>query len=607
MRSLSDYIKIIYKNIEVLKKEGMDKESIFNYYLNNSDELVIELFRKVKNNINKADLIQARRSFEVITFALLKSNSYNELVMDLMEYICLTKTPIQNYILKYINLLHNVAGIKIEKWKPKIIYGIQKYSDEDVKLWISLYEELGSYNHVKDHIKKTKGKGPADTTIKDRIYKYFNKNNQDFNNWEKKFKRNIKLQKHNENEIQYWIRLFEEIGSFHGISSYLEKTYNLTIASNNIKNRIKKKFIRESKNFKEWQNKFRADNPTTFKQKYRDEEINEWIIIFEEIGYFNGVSSYLKNNHKAIGPDPAAIKYRIQKKFEKESKNYDEWFEKYKVDKISYFQKQYSKEDVEEWKKLYEEIGSFSSVSKYLSMIKNNFPSPNTISQRLKNKFRNEGENFQNWNIDFFSPNNKRANNIGKYVHNVLELIFIKFCLEKGYNGYYEISPTFDRDTKIDNTFIDLEDNIKMINIDYTISKDLKIIYSKFYKNYQSIDRILIIVLLTERLKKKIPKRIKIPHYNNIKLVNGEEFARYIGYRGKHLKLYNEVIEYISKSLYDDHFFKKLELLSRNAELELLELSKIHPITQKDLEKFLSENQSLNILKDLKFRELSEF
>jgi len=46
---------------------------------------------------------------------------------------------------------------------------MRKYSRADIKWWKNLYEKFGSYNSVKNYIKGVMGKGPADTTIKDRL------------------------------------------------------------------------------------------------------------------------------------------------------------------------------------------------------------------------------------------------------------------------------------------------------------------------------------------------------------------------------------------------------------------------------------------------------
>ena len=68
--------------------------------------------------------------------------------------------------------------------------------------------------------------------------------------------------------------------------------------------------------------------------------------LFERIGYFNGVSNYLKSKKDGRGPDSAVIKYRILKKFEREHKGFKSWHKKYKIIKNGQFEKAYKEREV---------------------------------------------------------------------------------------------------------------------------------------------------------------------------------------------------------------------------------------------------------------------
>jgi len=606
--SKDDFInlsKLIFRKILDLKKQEFRNEVILNRMLNEST--LTYLLENINIRYNEKNREQVQRLLEVMSFALLKSSSYHCLINDLVRYTKKTIGTIRTSIKTYLKIFSIAIGLNVEQWEPEIIYGIKKYTEDDVKWWKELYEEMGSYNSVKEHIRKVIGEGPADTTIKERLKKAFRKEGNNFEIWEKRFKRNIKIQKYRDKEVEYWINLYEEIGSFNGISDYLYNNYEKITSSSTIKKRIHKKFIRESRNFDEWVEKFRADKSTTFKSIYNEEEVSNWVKLFEKYGIFNKVSKFIKKKQGGFGPDSAVIKYRIQKKYKKEGRDFEKWFNKYNLDKTGYFERIYTKEEVEEWERLFEDLGSFNAVSEYLEMISENTPHRKTIAQRLKQKFKKEGRNFKRWVIEFFSPNHERANNIGRFIHNILELIFIEFCIEKGYKGYYEISPTMEKETIIDNALIDLDCHIKMINIDYTITKYLPNITNKLYKNYQSTNRALFIVLFTVNDQIRIPKNVRIPHQKNVKFIHGKEFALYMGYYGRYLRLYNNIMELAKEGFFDDSAYNELESLSKMALMKLEKLTKKFPISQNDLINYLIKNEMIYILKDLKFKELDFF
>ena len=80
---------------------------------------------------------------------------------------------------------------------------------------------------------------------------------------------------------------------------------------------------------------------------------------------------------------------------------------------------------MEEWERLYEKLGSFSAVSRYLNYQGQKTAVTSTIIKNLRKKFRKEGRNFTEWVNIFYSPDSDIATNIGRFIHNGLELIFI--------------------------------------------------------------------------------------------------------------------------------------------------------------------------------------
>jgi len=115
-------ISEIYNKIQKSKKEGLQSKYIFQIYTANFELIIKILFQKLNIQNTQINRVQAKRIFEVIIFALLKSSTYQELVEDLMDFTGLTKAPIQAYIRKYLNILRDLTGVNIEKWSPEIIY-----------------------------------------------------------------------------------------------------------------------------------------------------------------------------------------------------------------------------------------------------------------------------------------------------------------------------------------------------------------------------------------------------------------------------------------------------------------------------------------------------
>jgi len=527
-----------------------------------------------------------------------------------MKFIKLSKSYSRSVIKDVLDLLER-HGIDVSVWRPEITYGTKVYTQKDVEKWKNLYEKFGSYNYIKDFLRKEEEDGPADSTIKERLKEYFQKKKLDFESWEELYKRNIKLQKYGEKEELYWIRLYEKLGSFYQVSEKLEEKYGKIIRSSSIKERIKKRFLREKKNFNEWEQKYRRRNPSQFESIYSEEDVNLWIKLFEKYGFISKVIEKFENLNDKNQLSNGTILYRIEKKFEEEVKDFEKWYEKYRRSTKN-FEKKYEMENVNEWETLFEEIGSFSGVSHYLNGLEGSEDIPNvhTIKAYLKEKFKKEERDFKKWVIEYYSPNHKRSNIIGNMIHFIMEFLFIKYQLNIGNAVFYEISPTDERDTIIDNALLELNNKIKMKCIDYSTSKYKENIYDKMYKNYQSIYRELIIVPLLIDDEVKISKTIKKNLRKNVKILNKDEFAKWVGYNNEELEIYYRAIELAKSALFDDDDFAKLRKLGKKAQYNLHKLEDKYPIGEKGFIKYLKNVNGKDysyILKGLKFNSLEDF
>ncbi len=504
----------------------------------------------------------------------------------------------------------NSQDIDVSTWRPKITYGIEKYNQKNVIKWKKLYEEFGSYNYIKDLLRNEEGEGPSDTTIKERLQNYFKEKDWDFKNWEARYKRNIQLQKYGDKEELFWMKLYEELASFRQVSIKLGEVYNKVFRSSSIRDRIKRRFLRQNIDFKKGENEYKQENPTKFKSVYSEQELNLWIQLFEKYGFLSKVSEEFEEK-TGNQISNRTILYRIEKKFEEEGKDFEEWYEKNRKSTKG-FEKKYNMEDLNEWESLFEQIGSFCGVSYYLNEVRGDEDGPHgkTIKDYLKQKFRTENRDFKKWIINFYSPNHERANIIRLSIHFIMENLFIENQLRKGNIAFYEISPTDGRNTVSDNALLNLKDNIKMKCIDYSTSRYKENLFDKLYKNYQSSYRELIIVPLLIDKNIKLSKNIKKELRRNVKILNKDKFAKWMRYNEQELKLYNIAIEYAKTALYDDDDFDKLKELGKKAEYNLYILQKKYPIGEQGFQEYLKKGTKKDysyLLKDLEFRSLEDY
>ena len=427
--------------------------------------------------------------------------------------------------------------------KYKRYHKTQQYKDSEVGIWEKLYEEIGSFPEVAKFLKQKYKKGPDYTTIIGRIKKKFEKEGRDFNQWRNFYKRKNTSQflpLYLIRDAKKWRKLFEKSGSYRSVE-------NLTsVGHHTIKKYIAELAKKEGWDFEDWEEKYHIG-----RYKYKNSDVKLWIDLYEKLGSFLAVSNYL-NREIGISPDPKNIKKRIKEEYINNGDNFDDWIKCYKKTGI------YDNNRVLEWKFLYEELGNFSAISDYLDERTSESPDPTTIRNRLFSLFEENGWNFENWVNNYYNDNSERQYLIGKYIHWILEYIFISFTLEHNMKGFYEIMPNRFNGilTSVDNILIN--SSFDSISIDYTTSIRKKVLINKCKKDYQGFNRKLFIIALNFDNTKDFLKNRNIPFKENVKLLTANEFASFMGYYGYYLENFNIAIEVMKKSYNDDVKLNKL-------------------------------------------------
>lgn len=458
------------------------------------------------------------------------------------------------------NLLDN--SIKGDGKNIKIMF-VNRYSDEDVKKWKRLYEELGSFRAVSRELKKLNrdGKDPSVPTIIKRLKDEFNKSGENFNDWVSKYDRY-----YSDGDVQEWKELYEKLGSFRSVSRELRKkgrNFNSLDAST-ISRRLKQKANKENWDFYDWFNQF--------SNSYSDEDIQEWKKLYEDLGSFRAVSREFCNNSVKKKPNAHVIIYRLKNSFQNEE-DFNVWMNLFSQVEDILGKRKYSKDEVYIWERLYEQLGSFTAVSRYLRYENEISPCVTTVQLNLRDKFEQERRDFNAWVNDFFSPNSEINARIGKFIHNTLELIFIKFCLKRGMMGFYEIRCA---DGIFDNVMIKPTGQNKLLIIDYTISSEIEKVREHCLRGYQGSEKELVIVtFLSDKQFSLSAININedIPFLENIRILNSKEFASFMGYQEEERVLY-ELVRYLGRrAFYDDDAYEDLKDLSRDAVYNLTVLA----------------------------------
>jgi len=274
---------------------------------------------------------------------------------------------------------------------------------------------------------------------------------------------------------------------------------------------------------------------------------------------------------------------------------------------------------------MYEKIGSFNGVEKMLKAYNNGVgPTKNTIKRRLRIRFEQKNQDFDNWIFQYFNPETERSLIVGRNIHIILEDLFIKFTRNEQLNSFFEIKPSrYDTDFQCDNSLIvdiqsivNLERNqriikisnrIKEINIDYTLSTDLDVIKKKCFKFYQGEEKLLIIVILSSKmLNKSDLSKLEIPYRKNVKILNSEKFAQFIGYKLNPLiyQQYQKAINLAINAMFDDSCLEELTRVAVESKNNLVKIAddiksksnlNYNPLQQEGFENYLKNGTKTDL------------
>jgi hypothetical protein len=179
-----------------------------------------------------------------------------------------------------------------------------------------------------------------------------------------------------------------------------------------------------------------------------------------------------------------------------------------------------------------------------------------------------------------------RKSYIGDLAHPIFEKIILEFLTSKGVFSDFEtlvkIGRNFRTDTSIlrDDIYkktierfsglnIKMSEQIKFINIDYTLTMNVAYLIDKCKKFYQDKDSFLLIVCYDDigskrlsDINHKIQTDKGIPYRENIRVVNTDQFKSFLGMDIKPLdrfnKAYNQVVQEARNAIYSNIALKKL-------------------------------------------------
>ncbi len=216
------------------------------------------------------------------------------------------------------------------------------YSWEDARNWKELYEQYGSYKSVELLIKQNSDiTGPHEITIRDYVYKYITQVlEQNYDEWIKNSNINLGNTRYNINDFLYWKNLYETVGSLREVRNQLRIETNenppdaMTIR-NGLRNIL-------GNNYDNWLKEYA-------KKSIDDEEIDRCKELFEEKGTYDAV-------RRKTGHDTKVLRKHFKKNL---GNAYDNWYDKHSKHHL----RKYDENEVLEWVSLFEEFGSFPSVS----------------------------------------------------------------------------------------------------------------------------------------------------------------------------------------------------------------------------------------------------
>jgi len=476
----------------------------------------------------------------------------------------------------------------------------QKYTENDVKVWIKLFEKIHTFNGVSKKYNKLTGIKPKSETIESNIKNYYERNSLDFDSWFKKYhKYPMKL------DLPLCQTLYEELGSFSAIARYflkLRKKNQIPPSRNRIIRNLRK-FIEKDRNFEKW--------VTTYGISDFEEEEELWEELFEELGSFLAVANYIKKYKLGKNVSDETIRRRLPKKFLKEGRDFNVWYDKY-----SY---RYSNEDVKNWINLFQDEGSFHLVAKKFRKNLDKIVSVTTIIRRIRERFKEENRDYDIWFIKYFNPQIERSQVVGKYIHDIHESDFIYITRTNKLitfseiyfksNDYHQIDlavfrdEEFYKEIELDQELVVLNEYITMINIDITTTTNPYYVREKFFKGYQGKNRFLIIVLLAYEnadsdfwgLVKDSFGNISVPYAENIKILTSTQFSDLFNYSGISLKNYKFYNQLYKKALRSESALEQLKILTLRKQRMLKKFQKdlmheknleVFPASQEEFERY---------------------
>ncbi|MFX1495750.1 MAG: hypothetical protein ACFFBZ_15815, partial [Promethearchaeota archaeon] len=167
--------------------------------------------------------------------------------------------------------------------------------------------------------------------------------------------------------------------------------YGISPDKKTIMRRLKQKFKIEKRNFNIW---FKKYDKSHIHWYYTPEQIQIMIKLYEEFGAFEAVQDQLESEY-GIQIHSSTIKNNVMKYFNLKKLNFKSWLKTY--DQVYYYEREVSR-----WETLYQRIGSFIGIYRYLRNFTNKAPSPSTIERRLRSKFLREKRDFKRFKKKFF-------------------------------------------------------------------------------------------------------------------------------------------------------------------------------------------------------------
>ncbi len=156
----------------------------------------------------------------------------------------------------------------------------------------------------------------------------------------------------------------------------------------------------------------------------------------------------------------------------------------------------------------------------------------------------------------------------------------VNYHLTKSENRRKRVDSLFVRNQdfigKIENkqNILKIKNEIKTIVVDYTVADYLKYITPKFYKDYQSSDRLLIIVLdglNADSNKLKLQTKINRKGLENIEILTASEYKTFLGLKDKSSNDYDQLskdYDLLQKLITDSYtskiFLDKLKIMGSN-------------------------------------------